>query len=160
MKSVKMFGKKIPILAVFLATLLLIGTAAIAVPANADTQTVTGETVISYIVTATVAFGPVAPSTMATVADVITAGSGGNTITVTGVVVTGAPITNALEELNYVGGSNPPGSGIPLPIFDEDATVSTWAPITLGAVEQLSMQALTGIAAGSWGTITITFTVS
>jgi len=158
MKSVKMFGKKISSLFVFLATVFLIGTAAIAVPANADTQTVTGETVISYIVTANVAFGAVAPSTTETELDVITAGSGGNTITVTAVVPSGGT-TNALEELRYVEGTVSGASGVPLIIWNEDTIVSSWLGITLSAGEQLSMEADTGTAAGTWPTITITFTV-
>ena len=160
MKSVKMFGKKIPILFVFLATVFLIGTAAIAIPVNADTQEVTGETVIPYTVTATVAFGSVAPSTIAaTVADVITASSGGNTITVTAAAQSGGTV-DALEELRYVAGTVPPASGVPLTIWNEDSTVSSWTAITLGAGQQLSMEADTGTAGGTWGTITITFTVS
>ena len=161
MKSVKMFGKKIPILFVFLAAVFLIGSAAIAVPANADTQTVTGETVISYIVTANVAFGAVAPSTTATELDVITAGSGGNTITVTAAAqVTGTE--NALEELRYIAGTVPGtlDPDLPLTIWNEDTTVTTWAAITLDASARLSMEAYTGTVAGTWGTITITFTVS
>ncbi len=161
MKSVKMSGKKIPILAVFLATLLLVGTAAIAVPANADTQTVTGETVISYIVTTTVAFGQVGPSTNATELDVITAGGFGNTITVTAAVQSGGTV-DALEELRYVAGTVPgsPDADLPLTIWNEDTTVTTWDDITLDASARLSMEADTGTVAGTWGTITITFTVS
>ena len=133
MKSVKMFGKKIPILAVFLATLLLVGTAAIAVPANADTQTVTGETVISYIVTANVAFGQVGPSTTATELDVITAGSGGNTITVTAAAQVGGTV-NALEELRYVAGTVPgsPDSDLPLTMRARAIWILWWVlPIIL-----------------------------
>ena len=161
MKSVKMFGKKIPILFVFLATVLLVGTAAIATPVNADTQTVTGETVISYIVTATVAFGQVAPSTTATELDVITAGSGGNTITVTAAAQVGGT-EDALEELRYVAGTVPgsPDSDLPLAIWNEDSPVSSWAAITLDASARLSMEADTGTVAGTWGTITITCAVS
>ena len=161
MKSVKMFGKKISRLFVFIATVFLIGTAAIAVPANADTQTVTGETVISYIVTATVAFGSVGPSTTATELDVITAGSGGNTITVTAAVQASGTV-DALEELRYIAGTVPgtPDSDLPVTIWHEDTPVSTWNAITLDAGARLSMEAITGTVAGTWGTITITFTVS
>jgi hypothetical protein len=161
MKSVKMFGKKIPRLFVFIATVFLIGTAAIAVPANADTQTVTGETVISYIVTATVAFGQVAPSTTATELDVITAGSDGNTITVTAAEQSGGTV-DALEELRYIAGTVPgsPDADLPVTIWNEDTTVTTWDDITLDASARLSMAADTGTEAGTWGTITITFTVS
>lgn len=159
MKSVKMFGKKIPILAVFLATLLLVGTAAIAVPANAETQIVTGETIIGYTVTASVEFGQVTQSTTATELDVITASGGGNTITVTGIDhVVG--IENALEELRYVEGTVTGATGVPLTIWTEDAPPTYPLPvITLGAGQKLSMEAYTGTAVGSWGTITITFTV-
>ena len=159
MKSVKMFGKKIPILFVVLAAVFLIGSAAIAVPANADTQTVTGETVISYIVTANVAFGAVAPSTTATELDVITAGSGGNTITVTAAAQVGGTV-DALEELRYVAGTVATASGVPLTIWNEDSPVSSWGAITLTNGATLSMSADTGTVAGTWGTITITFTVS
>ena len=161
MNSVKMFGKKIPILFVFIATVFLVGTAAIAVPANADTQTVTGETVISYIVTATVAFGQVGPSTNATELDIITAGSGGNTITITAAAQVGGT-EDALEELRYIAGTVPgsPDADLPLTIWNEDTTVTTWEDITLDASARLSMEAETGTVAGTWGTITITFTVS
>jgi len=162
MKSVKMFGKKIPILFVFLATVLLVGIVAIAVPANAaeETQTVTGSTIIGYIVTATVPFGAVGPSTTATVADVITASSGGNTITVTAAVPSGGT-TDALEELRYVAGTVPgsPDADLPVTIWNEDTEVTTWADITLDASARLSMEADTGTAAGTWPTITITITV-
>lgn len=164
MKSVKMFGKKIPILAVFLATLLLVGTAAIAVPVNAvtETQTVTGSTIIGYTVTATVPFGAVGPSTTATEVDVITAGSGGNTITITLAVQSGGTV-DALEELRYIAGTVPGtlDSDLPLTIWDE-VTLSypLTATITLDAGAQLSMQAVTGTVAGTWGTITITIEVT
>ncbi len=159
MKSVKIFEKKIPLLFVFLATVLFVGTAAIAVPANADTQTVTGETVIPYSVTTTVAFGEEAPSTTATELDVITAGSGGNTITVTAAAQVGGTV-DALEELTYVQGTVGTATGAPVTIWNEDTPVSLWAAVTLDAGEQLSMEADTGTVAGTWGTITITFTVS
>jgi len=161
MKSVKMFGKKIPILAVFLATLLLVGTAAIAVPANADTQTVTGFTLIPYTVIVDVSFGDVATSTTATVADVITASSHGNTITVTTVVPSGGT-TDALEALTYVAGTVPgsPDVDLPLAIWNENTPVSSWDPITLDAGARLSMEALTGTVGGTWPEITFTFTVN
>ena len=161
MKYVKMFGKKIPILFVFLATVLLVGTAAIAAPANADTQVVTGSTVIGYVVTATVPFGAIGPSTTATISDVITASSGGNTITVTAAVQASGTV-NALEELRYIAGTVPgtPDSDLPLTIWNEDTSITEWAVITLDASARLSMEADTGTAAGTWGTITITITVS
>ena len=156
MKSVKMFGKKI--LIVFLATLLLISTAAIAVPVNAVEQTVTGETVIPYYVMIPVEFGAIVPSTTATVVDVITASSSGNTITVT-TVSKDLGLVDALEALRYVEGTVPGATGVPLPIWNEDTPVDSWVDIVLGPGQQLSMQADTGTATGTWGTITITFTV-
>ena len=159
MKSVKMFGKKIPIRFVFLATVLLVSTAAIAVPVNADTQTVTGHTYITYTVTTPVAFGSVTPSTTATVDNVITASSLGNTIEVTAVTPVGGT-TGALEELRYVEGTVSGASGVPLEIWDEDDTVSSWTDIVLDAGEQVSMEADTGAVGGTWPEITITFTVS
>ena len=164
MKSVKIFGKKIPILFVFLATVLLISTAAIAVPANAttETQTVTGSTIIGYTVTATVPFGAVGPSTTATELDVITAGSGGNTITVTLAAQSGGTV-DALEELRYIAGSVPGtlDPDLPLTIWNEALlTYPLVATITLDSGAQLSMQAVTGTVAGTWGTITITVEVT
>ena len=161
MKYVKMFRKKIPILFVFIATVFLVGTAAIAAPANADTQVVTGSTVIAYVVTATVPFGAIGPSTTTTMSDVITAGSSGNTITVTAAVQASGTV-DALEELRYVQGTVPgsPDDDLPVTIWNEDTEVTTWDDITLDASARLSMEADTGTAAGTWGTITITITVS
>jgi uncharacterized protein YdbL (DUF1318 family) len=162
MKSVKMFGKKI--LIVFLATLLLVSTAAIAVPVNAatETQTVTGSTIIGYIVTATVPFGAVGPSTTATMSDVITASSGGNTITVTLAAQSGGTV-DTLEELRYIAGTVPGtlDPDLPLTIWNEALlTYPLVATITLDAGAKLSMEAVTGIAGGTWGTITITVEVT
>ena len=156
MKSVKIFGKKTPILAVFLATVLLISTVALA---NAVDQEVTGETFISYAVTTPVAFGEVSPSTTVTALDVITASSDGNTITVTAADQDGGT-TGALEELRYVAGTVATATGVPLEIWDEDDSVSLWAAITLTNGATLSMEADTGTVGGLWGTITITLTVS
>jgi len=114
---------------------------------------------IKYDVTLPVNFGAVIADGMYIQTDVITAGIFGNIITVTGAAQSGGTV-DTLEELRYVEGTVTGASGVPLIIWDEDDPVSSWTAITLGAGEQLSLEADAGLASGAWGTIVITFTVS
>ena len=114
---------------------------------------------IEYDVTLPVNFGAVIADGTYSQTDVITACSLGNTITVTDATQVDG-IVDALEELRYLAGTVMGATGVPLTIWNEATPVGSWADITLDAGETLSMEADAGAAAGSWGTITITLTVS
>jgi len=161
MKSVKMFGKKIPILAVFLATIFLVGTAAIAVPANAETQTVTGTTVISYTVMTTVAFGNIPTSGNKEFTGVITASTYAATIDVSVANTLTDYETGVLTSLVYdIGGSTECTITAPGISGADQAYDVSPSSFSVASGESVDLTAYTGATAGAWDPVVITLTIT
>ena len=157
MKSVKMFGKKI--LIVFLATLLLVSTAAIAVPVSAETQTVTGETVPAYSVTMPVQFGKMPTESSRKITGIITA-THDATIGVSVPDTIAGYFTGRLTELKYYVVADLKCT-ITAPVSDGAASYTVApASFSLAANDVVDLTATTGAITGAWEDVVITLTIT
>ena len=160
MKSVKMFGKKIPILVVFLATVLLVSTAAVAVPVNAVDQTVTGETLGAYTVSITVAFGQMAPSSNKEITGKITA-TYDATIGVSVADTTGSYTTGVLTKIEYdISGTVKCTIDAPGVSGSTQSYTVTGSPFSISSGDDVDLTAYTGAVAGVWDDVVITLTIT
>lgn len=161
MKSVKMFGKKIPILAVFLATIFLIGAAAIAAPVNAETQTVTGETVAGYTVTTTVPFGQMPMSSNKEITGVIVASTYAATIDVSVANTSSAYTTGVLTKLEYdIAGTVKCTIDAPGTSGAGQTYTVTGSPFSVASGNSIDLTAYSGTVAGVWDPVVITLTIT